>query len=167
MSSHAVHIRRAEPGDAATIVAMIKDLAEYEQLSHECRADEASITRHLFGEGFGRGPVAECLIGEVDGRAEGFALFFTNFSTFLCRPGIYLEDLFVRPASRGLGLGKALLRELARLAVDRGCGRVEWSVLDWNTPAIDFYRSVGAGPMTEWTTFRLTAEPLAAFASGQ
>lgn len=159
-----IRVRRAGPGDAEIIVAFIRELAEYERLAHECRADEQSIRRHLFGEGFGRGPVAECLIGELDGRAEGFALFFTNFSTFMCRPGIYLEDLFVRPSARGRGLGKAMLRELAALAVQRGCGRLEWSVLDWNAPAIEFYRGVGARAMDEWTVFRLTGEALEQFA---
>lgn len=166
-SQGGIRIRPATPEDAPLIVAFIRELAEYEKLAHECRADEASIRRHLFGEGFGRGPVAECLIGEADGRAEGFALFFTNFSTFLCRPGLYLEDLFVRPAARGKGLGLALLRELARLARERGCGRVEWAVLDWNTPAIEFYRRAGAAPMDEWTVFRLTGEALQRFAAGR
>lgn len=163
-ATQGIRVRRAGPGDAGLIVAFIRELAEYERLAHECRADEQSIRRHLFGEGFGRGPVADCLIGELDGRAEGFALFFTNFSTFMCRPGIYLEDLFVRPSARGRGLGKALLRELAALAVQRGCGRLEWAVLDWNTPAIEFYRGVGARAMDEWTVFRLTGEALEQFA---
>ncbi|MBI5865854.1 MAG: GNAT family N-acetyltransferase, partial [Planctomycetes bacterium] len=112
------------------------------------------------GEGFGRGPVAEALIGEIDGVPQGFALYFSNFSTWLARPGIYLEDLFVRPATRGRGLGKALLVELARIALRRGCGRLEWSVLDWNEPAIGFYKALGAVPMNEWTVFRLTGESL-------
>lgn len=161
--SSTVRIRPAAPADAALIVTLIGELAAYEKLAHECRADAAAITRHLFGEGFGKGPVAECLIGEVDGRAEGFALFFTNFSTFLCRPGIYLEDLYVRPGVRGRGLGRALLRELAKLAVQRGCGRVEWSVLDWNTPAIDFYKSMAAKPLDDWTVYRLDGDALQAF----
>lgn len=160
-------VRPATPGDARLIVEFIRELAAYEKLAHECRADEDSIRRHLFGEGFGRGPVAECLIGEVDGRAEGFALFFTNFSTFLCRPGVYLEDLYVRPAAQGRGLGLALLRELARLALERGCGRVEWSVLDWNRPAIEFYRRAGARPMEEWTVFRLAGAALTEFAASR
>ncbi|MCC6678426.1 MAG: GNAT family N-acetyltransferase [Phycisphaerales bacterium] len=167
MNDGPVHVRPAAAADAALIVGLIRELAAYEKLAHECRADEASIVRHLFGEGFGSGPVAECVIGEVDGRAEGFALFFTNFSTFMCRPGIYLEDLYVRPGVRGRGLGRALLRELARLAVRRGCGRVEWSVLDWNGPAIEFYERVGAMAMDEWTVYRLTGEALEAFARGQ
>lgn len=153
-------IRTATPDDAATIVGFIRELADYERLLHECLANETALRRHLFGEGFGRGPVAEALIAELDGTPRGFALFFTNFSTFMCKPGIYLEDLYVQPACRGKGLGKALLVELARLAVARGCGRVEWSVLDWNTPSINFYKALGAVPMDEWTVFRLTGPAL-------
>lgn len=161
MTTARITIRAAKPNDSALIAELIRELAVYEKLEHECRADAESIRRQLFSAGDGsRGPVAECLIGELDGRAEGFALFFTNFSTFLCRPGLYLEDLFVRPAARGCGLGKTLLAELARLAVERGCGRLEWAVLDWNEPAIGFYKSLGAKPMTEWTVFRLTGETL-------
>src|SRR5262249_19283641 len=110
------------------------------------------------------GPVAESLIGEIDGHAEGFAVYFTNYSTWLSKPGIYLEDLFVRPASRGRGLGKALLRRIAQIAVERGCGRVEWAVLDWNEPAIGFYRNIGAKAMDEWTVYRLTGEAISRMA---
>lgn len=155
-----IRIRPATEGDAELIVELIGELADYEKLRHECSATAEGVRQHLFGKGFGKGPVAECIIGEVDGVAQGFALYFTNFSTFMCRPGIYLEDLFVRPAARGKGLGKALLKRLAGLALERGCGRVEWSALDWNTPAIEFYKSLGAGPMDEWTVFRLTGEAM-------
>ena len=123
------------------------------------------IRQHLFGNGLGRGPTAECVIGELDGVAQGFALFFHNFSTWLGKPGIYLEDLFVRPAARGAGLGKALFVHVARIALERGCERYEWSVLDWNTPAIDFYKSMGAVALDDWTTFRVTGEALARLAS--
>lgn len=150
-------VRSATPADVPLLVSLIRELAEYERLSHECVATEPDLRRHLFGPR----PAAEALVGELAGRPEGFALFFTSFSTFLCRPGIYLEDIYVRPASRGRGLGKALLRELARLALQRGCGRVEWSVLDWNTPSIEFYRSLGAVPMSDWTVFRLSGDALA------
>ncbi len=156
-ASAPLNIRPATRADIPTIVRFIRELAEYEKLSHVCRTSEASLAVHLFGER----PYAECLIGEVGGEAEGFALFFHNFSTFECKPGIYLEDLYVTPTARGKGLGKALLLALARLAVERGCARLEWSVLDWNTPAIAFYKSLGAGAMDEWTVFRLTGGVLA------
>jgi GNAT superfamily N-acetyltransferase len=126
-------------------------LAEYEKLAHAVRFDEAVMAQKLFGPR----PYAEVLIGEIDGVPQGFALFFHNFSTFEGRPGIYLEDLFVRPDARGSGLGKALLGKLAGLAVERDCARLEWSVLDWNTPAIDFYKALGATPMDEWTVYRV------------
>jgi GNAT superfamily N-acetyltransferase len=151
-----ITIRRARPADAALILSLIRELAEYERLSHAVVATEDDLRGHLFGER----PVAECLIGELDGRPEGFALFFTNFSTFMARPGIYLEDLYVRPHARGAGLGKALLAHLAALAVERGCGRLEWAVLDWNEPAIGFYRALGAQPMSEWTVYRLQGNAL-------
>lgn len=153
-------IRPATPDDLPLLCELIRDLAVYEKLDQDCHASVEGLGRALFG-GPGAGPVAEAVIGEVDGVAEGFALFFTNFSTFLCKPGIYLEDLFVRPRARGAGLGKAMLGHLAQLAVARGCGRLEWSVLDWNEPAIGFYKKLGAVPMDEWTVFRLTGEPLA------
>jgi GNAT superfamily N-acetyltransferase len=152
-------IRPAVPADLPLIAALIRDLAEYERLAHEVRFDEAVLGEHLFGER----PMAEVVIGEADGAAQGFALFFHNFSTFEGKPGIYLEDLFVRPEARGAGLGKALLAHLAGLAVERGYARLEWSVLDWNEPAIGFYRSLGAKPMDDWTIMRLDGDNLARF----
>jgi GNAT superfamily N-acetyltransferase len=153
-------IRPARPDDADTLVGLIHELAVYEKLEDQARATPESIRRHLFGPR----PFAEALIAEVDGQPVGFALFFHNFSTFRGQPGLYLEDLFVRPEYRGAGIGKALLARLAALAVDRGCGRMEWAVLDWNEPAIAFYRSLGARGMNEWTTFRLGDEALARLA---
>src|SRR5215471_20107885 len=142
--------------DVPVILEMILGLAEYERLSHLVTATEDLLRDSLFG----KSAAAEVLLA-YDGHAcEGFALFFPNYSTFLARPGIYLEDLFVKPHARGKGLGRALLREIARLAVERGCGRVEWSVLDWNEPSIGFYKKLGAVPMDEWTVFRLTGEAL-------
>src|SRR5512140_1834270 len=133
----AVVIRPARPADVGLVAEMIRALARYEKLEHECHVEEAALREHLFGER----AFAEVLIGCLDGAPAGFALFFHNYSTFLAKPGIYLEDLFVRPEYRGRGHGKALLVELARLAVERGCGRLEWAVLDWNTPSIEFYRA--------------------------
>ena len=153
-------IRPAVPTDAPTIAALIRELAEYEHLEHEVVLDEGKLQEHLFGAR----PYAEVLIAEMEGRAAGFALFFHNYSTFLGQPGIYLEDLFVRPECRGHGLGKALLVELARLALERECGRIEWSVLDWNEPSIAFYRSLGAEPKDEWILYRLTGDPMRALA---
>lgn len=153
-------IRPATPADLPLIAQFIRDLADYEKLAHEVRFDEAKLGAKLFGPR----PYAEVLIGEIDGEAQGFALFFHNFSTFEGRPGIYLEDLFVRPAARGSGLGKALLAELARLAVERDCARLEWSVLDWNEPSIGFYKALGAKPMDEWTVFRVDGAALDALA---
>jgi len=155
-------IRPATPADLPLIAELIRALAEYEKLGGEVRFDEAVLGEKLFGPR----PYAEVLIGEVDGAASGFALFFHNFSTFEGRPGIYLEDLFVRPEARGRGLGKALLGELARLAVERGCARLEWWVLDWNEPSIGFYRSLGARAMDEWTVMRVDGPALAALAAG-
>jgi GNAT superfamily N-acetyltransferase len=157
-----ISIRPATADDTAQILAFIRGLAEYEKLSHACLATEETLRATLFGSR----PFAEVLIGECDGIPTGFALFFHNYSTFRARPGIYLEDLFVLPAQRGKGIGKALLRELARLAVERGCARLEWSVLDWNEPAIRFYRSLGAEPLEEWTMFRVTDAALTRLASG-
>jgi GNAT superfamily N-acetyltransferase len=156
VSRSPVHIRPAVPADAPLIVSLIRGLAEYERLAHECVATEERVRESLFGPR----PDAEVVIAEVDGRAAGFALFFHNYSTFLARRGLYLEDLFVVPEFRGQGVGRALLRHLARLAVERGCGRFEWWVLDWNEPAIRFYRSLGAVPMDEWTVYRLTGDAL-------
>jgi GNAT superfamily N-acetyltransferase len=151
-------IRPAQPSDLPLIAGLIRDLAEYEKLSHEVRFDEAALGRHLFGPR----PHAEVVIGEVEGVAQGFALFFHNFSTFEGRPGIYLEDLYVRPEARGAGLGKALLAHLAALAIARDCARLEWWVLDWNAPSIAFYQALGARPMDEWTVMRVDGPALAA-----
>lgn len=151
-------IREAVEADAPLIATLITELAEYERLAHEVTMTEERLRGALFGER----RYAEVLIAEDRGTALGFALFFHNFSTFLARPGIYLEDLFVRPAHRGAGVGAALLRRLARLAVERGCGRMEWAVLDWNEPAIGFYRRLGARPNDDWTIYRLDGEALEA-----
>lgn len=154
-------IRPAVPADIPLIAQFIRDLAEYERLSGEVRFDEAVLEAKLFGPR----PYAEVLIGEVDGVAQGFALFFHNFSTFEGKPGVYLEDLFVRPEARGAGLGKALLKRLAAIAVTRDCARLEWSVLDWNEPAIRFYKALGAKPMDEWTVYRVDGAALAELAA--
>jgi len=155
-------IRPATPSDLPLIAQLIRDLAEYEKLAHEVRFDEAVLQAKLFGAR----PYAEVVIGELDGTPQGFALFFHNFSTFEGRPGIYLEDLFVRPAARGAGLGKALLSHLAALAIERDCARLEWSVLDWNEPAIGFYRKLGARLMDEWTVMRVDGAELAQLGAG-
>jgi GNAT superfamily N-acetyltransferase len=156
-------IRSAVPTDLDTIVALIRELAEYEHLAHEVVLDADELADHLFGPR----PYAEVLIAEADdGVAVGFALFFHNFSTFLGRPGIHLEDLFVRPDHRGRGQGIALLRELGRIARERRCGRIEWNVLDWNEPSIAFYRSLGARPMEQWLLYRLTGDAMDALADG-
>ena len=152
-------LRPAEPRDLDAIVALIAELAEFEQLSHLLEVTPEKLAPHLFGER----PVAECVVGEVDGAVVAFALFFTNFSTFLARPGLYLEDLYVRPAHRGSGLGKALLEHLGRLAVERGCGRFEWSVLDWNAHAIAVYEKMGATVMPDWRICRISGARLADF----
>ena len=149
-------IRQAEKSDVPTILHFIKGLAEYEHLSHEVVATEELLTESLFSEN----KVAYCKLAFEGETAVGFALYFYNFSTFLGRKGIYLEDLFVDPDQRGKGYGKALLVSLAKQAVEEGCGRVEWSVLDWNEPSINFYKSLGAVPMDEWTVFRLTGDAL-------
>ncbi|MBS0216249.1 MAG: GNAT family N-acetyltransferase [Proteobacteria bacterium] len=151
-----IAIRPAVAADVPLVLELIRALGEYERLSHEVVVTEADLHEQLFGAR----PVAEALIGEIDGQPAGFALFFHNFSTFLGKPGLYLEDVFVRPEHRGAGLGKALMVELARIAVARGCGRFEWSVLDWNQPSIDFYRSLGAIGMDEWTVQRVSGEAL-------
>ena len=153
-------LRPAAPADLAAIVSLIRELADFEELTHLVVVTPDSLAPHLFGER----PVAEAVVGEVDGNVVAFALFFTNFSTFLGRPGLYLEDLYVQPAHRGTGLGKALLQHLASLAVSRGCGRFEWSVLDWNQRAIDFYQKVGATVMPDWRICRVTGDALAALA---
>jgi GNAT superfamily N-acetyltransferase len=153
-------LRFAAASDVPLILDFIRALADYERLSDQCVATEDALREHLFGPR----PAAEVLLAFEGEEAAGFALFFTNFSTFLARPGIYLEDLFVKPEFRGRGIGKALLIALAKLAVERGCGRLEWSVLDWNTPSIEFYKSLGAVPMDEWTVFRVTGDALAKLA---
>ena len=157
----AITIRPAVREDVPLVLAFIRELAEYERLAHEVQADEAGLAVQLFGTR----PAADVLIAEVDGTPAGFALFFHNFSTFLGKPGLYLEDLFVRPQYRGLGLGKRLMARLARVALERGCGRFEWSVLDWNAPAIAFYRTLGAVGMDEWTVQRVTGDALQALAA--
>ncbi|MBL8114219.1 MAG: GNAT family N-acetyltransferase [Acidobacteria bacterium] len=151
-------IRSATPADVPLVVSLIEDLAEYEKLRNECVATEEALHEHLFGER----RFAEVLVAEWNGGPAGFALFFHNYSTFLTKPGIYLEDLYVRPELRANGIGKALLTRLAALAVERGCGRLEWSVLKWNAPAIGFYERLGAVPLSEWQVYRLTGEALAA-----
>ncbi|MEW4569886.1 GNAT family N-acetyltransferase [Tautonia sp. JC769] len=154
-------IRPASPDDCETIVQLIRELADYEQLLDHARATPDDVRRGLFGPR----PFAEALIAEWDGEPVGLALFFHTFSTFRGQAGLYLEDLFVRPSQRGRGIGKALLSSLAKLAVDRGCGRLEWSVLNWNEPAIGFYQAMGARPMDEWTVYRIDEEPLQRLAS--
>src|SRR5262249_35174731 len=149
-------IRPATPADTPTIARLIRALAEYERLTHEVALDEVLLRDHLFGPR----PFAEVQLAEETGEAVGYALFFHNYSTFRGQPTLYLEDLFVRPEHRGKGHGKALLRAVARLALERGCGRLEWSVLNWNQPAIDFYQALGAVPMDQWTIYRLTGEAL-------
>jgi GNAT superfamily N-acetyltransferase len=161
MDTTTLRIESAQAQDAAEIVALIRALAVYEKLEHEVVATEESVRASLFGER----PAAEVLLARVGTETVGFAVFFHNYSTFLGRRGIYLEDLFVRPEYRGHGYGRRLLAQLAHLAVERQCGRVEWAVLDWNEPAVGFYRSLGARPMDEWTVFRLTGDALQALAS--
>lgn len=151
-----IRVREAAGDDVPLILSFIRELAEYEKLSHEVVATEESLRETLFGER----RYAEVLIAEQDEAQAGFALFFHNYSTFLGKPGIYLEDLYVRPEFRGDGIGRALLARLARLAVERDCGRLEWWVLDWNEPSIGFYKKIGAVPMDEWTVYRLTGEAL-------
>lgn len=158
MTDTDISIRAAVPADVPLIFRFITELAEYERLAHAVVAAPEMLAGALFCDR----PFAEVVIAEHAGDPAGFALFFHNFSTFVGRPGLYLEDLFVRQDKRGLGIGRALLRHLARLAVARGCGRMEWSVLDWNAPAIGFYRGLGAVPMDEWTVFRLDGEALEA-----
>ena len=156
-----LHIRPTTTDDVPLILDFIRALAEYEKLPHEVVADEATLRDELFGAR----PVAECVIAEYDNAPVGFALFFHNFSTFVGKRGLYLEDLFVKPEMRSQGIGKALLVYLAQLARSRNCGRFEWAVLDWNEPSINFYKSLGAKPMNEWTVYRLTGETLDALSS--
>lgn len=158
-----MRVRGAEEADVGLIAGLVRELAEFERLLHEVRLTEDALRDALFGER----PYAEVAIAE-DERAEpmGFALYFHTYSTFLGQPGIYLEDLFVRPEHRGAGVGTALLRHLGRLAAERGCGRLEWAVLDWNEAAIEFYRRLGARPTADWTVYRLDGEALARLAAG-
>ena len=152
--------RAATPEDLPAVVGLIRELAEFEHLAHLVVVTPASLHPHLFGPR----PAAEAVVAEVQAQVVGFALFFTNFSTFLGRPGLYLEDLYVQPAHRGAGLGKALLQHLGALAVQRGCGRFEWSVLDWNENAIGFCEKMGAAVLPDWRICRVTGDALAAFA---
>lgn len=145
-------IRAATPADVPELLRLIGELADYEKLAHMAVGTPPMLHEALFGAH----PAAEALVAERGGRAVGFALYFTTFSTFLCKPGLYLEDLFVEPAHRGAGIGKALLKRLARLAAERGCGRLEWRVLDWNEPSIRFYESLGASLLKEWILVRMT-----------
>ena len=153
--------RPGTAGDVPLILAFIRALAEYERLAHEVEATEDALRATLFGPR----PYAEVVFAVQDGREVGFALFFHNYSTFLGRPGLYLEDLFVLPEARGAGVGKALLKRLAQIAVERGCGRFEWWVLDWNEPSVEFYRRQGAVPMDEWTVMRVTGDALTRLAA--
>jgi GNAT superfamily N-acetyltransferase len=156
-------LRAAQPRDLQDLVRLIAALADYEKLTHLLDATPEKLAPHLFGDK----QVAEAMVAELaDGSVVGFALYFTNFSTFLCRPGLYLEDLFVLPQHRQLGIGRAMLQALARLAVERGCGRFEWSVLDWNEPAIRFYEKMGASVLPDWRICRMTGEALHGFARG-
>jgi GNAT superfamily N-acetyltransferase len=156
----APRITPATPADVPTILSFIRELAEYEKLLDRVTATEQLLHQTLFGPR----PYAEVLMARLGGGPVGYALFFHNYSTFLARPGIYLEDVYVQPASRGHGVGKALLREVARVARERDCGRLEWSVLDWNTPSIDFYLSLGARPLDDWTMYRMDEAAIAALA---
>ena len=150
-----VTFRKAERKDVALILEFIQGLAAYEHMENDVVADEVLLEEWIFDK-----QKAEVIFAVADGKEVGFALFFHNFSTFLGRAGLYLEDLFVKPEYRGKGYGKAILKKLASIAVERGCGRLEWSCLDWNTPSIDFYRALGAVPMDEWTVYRVTGETL-------
>jgi len=156
-------IRPAGVEDVPIILELIRDLATYERAPDEVTATEEQLVDVLFGER----PAAEVLLAFEEKSPVGFAVFFHNFSTWLGRPGLYLEDLFVKPEKRGKGHGRALLVELAKIACDRGCGRMEWAVLDWNEPAIKFYRALGAKPMDEWTVFRLTRDGIAKLANSE
>mgnify|MGYP000724030771 FL=1 len=155
-----INIRNANINDSATILGFIKELAEYENMSNDVVATEELLKQNIFEK-----KLAEVIIAEFDNKPVGFALFFHNFSTFLGKGGIYLEDLYVQPAMRGKNIGKALLSSLAKLAVDRDCGRLEWSCLNWNEPSIKFYKSQGAIPMNEWTVYRVTGNELNELAS--
>ena len=155
-----LQIRSAGPKDCGTVLSLIRELAVYEKLAHEVVATEATLRASLFENPTG----AHAVIAELDGRAVGFALYFFNFSTFIGKPGLYLEDLYVLESERGSGIGLKLLQYLARIALEKDCARMEWSVLDWNRPAIDFYEKLGAKPMSEWTIFRMVEEKFKALA---
>lgn len=156
MTDAAIDIRKAEERDVPLILHFIQSLAEYERLRDSCVANEEQLRKTLFGES----PAAEVIIASIDGEPMGFALFFHNYSTFLAQRGVYLEDLFVKPEARGRGVGYALLSALARIALERDCGRLEWAVLDWNELAIDFYKRIGARPLDDWTVYRMTGDAL-------
>ena len=158
-----IRIKPASPADTPIILQLIRELAEFERLLHEVQATEEQLREQLFGAR----PGAEVVIARMGDEVAGFALFFHNFSTFLAKPGLYLEDLYVRQKFRGQGCGEALLRYLARTALERGCGRLEWSVLDWNVRAIDFYKSLGAVQMDQWTVHRVTGDALVKLANDQ
>ena len=158
--SGTIRIRPAVEGDVGQILTFIRELAVYERLADRVTANEQDLRKFLFGPR----AYAESIIAELDGKPAGFALFFHNFSTFLARPGIYLEDLYVRESSRGHGVGLALLTCIAQIGVERGCARVDWAVLDWNTPAIEFYERIGARPESDWKIYRLAGDALAALA---
>jgi GNAT superfamily N-acetyltransferase len=158
MTKPAFRLREARREDVPAIVGLIRDLAIYERQPEDCHADPRLLEEHLFGPS----PRAEVVVADVGREIVGFALFFHNYSTWLTRPGLYLEDLFVKPERRGLGIGKALLAHLARIAAARGCGRMEWAVLTWNEPAIGFYKALGAVSMNGWCTYRLTGDALRA-----
>lgn len=161
-STPPITLRSAQPADAETLFSLILALAEYEQLSHQVTGNAAALNQHLFGDR----PYAEALLAELDGKAVGFALFFYNYSTFLTQPGIYLEDLFVLPTYRRQGIATALLTNLAQRAVAQGCGRFEWSVLDWNESAIAFYKRIGADVLPDWRICRVTGNALTKLATG-
>jgi GNAT superfamily N-acetyltransferase len=158
----AVRLTPATPADIPLLLQLIRELADYEQLAHDLKATEANLAAALFGPD----RIVHAVVATVDGEPAGYMLFLYNFSTFLAQPGIYLEDLFVRPAWRRRGIGRALLVELARIAVGRGCGRIEWSVLNWNEPALRTYQAIGATAMTDWTLERLSGDALTALAEG-
>lgn len=160
MTAGGIAVREGRPDDVPFVLSCIRALAEFEKLLEHFVGNEEALAEHLFG----RAPSCELRIGEIDGERRAYALFFTTYSTFLTKPGLFLEDLFVVPEARGRGLGGALLRELARVAVARGCGRLEWSVLDWNQRAIGFYDSLGAAPVRGWIPYRLAGEALEALA---
>lgn len=160
-----VTVRAAVEADVPFLLRMIKELAAYEREPDAVESTEESLRHHFFGRGYGRGPCAEALVGEIDGVPQGVAIYFMNFSTWSGAPGLYLEDLFVRPEARRHGLGRRLLSGLAKIATERGCKRMEWAVLDWNTPAQDFYKTLGAFEMTGWHVWRMVGPSIAKLAN--